>query len=182
LFEIIKDNKMDNKILVTYASRSGTTADIAAAVAKTLVSGGLDVDIFAMQSVKDLSPYRAVVAGSAIQKSKWLPEAFRFIQTHRAVLLEKPLALFTVCITLAMKNGQNYRPTVVEWVQPVRTMVKPVSEGYFAGMLDFNKLPVNLDTILFHISVALGIFPRGDRRDWNAIHAWAQEITPLLVK
>jgi len=28
--------------------------------------------------------------------------------------------------------------------------------------------------------VALGIFPRGDHRDWNAIRTWAESLKPLL--
>ena len=63
-----------------------------------------------MNAVKDLSAYRAVVAGSAIRGSKWLPEAIQFIQTHQSTLNQRPFAMFTVCITLAMKNAENYRP------------------------------------------------------------------------
>ena len=133
-----------------------------------------------MQNVKDLSMYQAVVAGSAIRGSKWLPEAVQFIQTHRAELTHKRFAMFTVCITMAMKNAENYRAGVAGWVAPVRTLVKPLSEGFFAGMLDFSKLPVNWDTLMLRLAVALGIFPRGDHRDWNAIHAWAVALKPVL--
>jgi len=69
---------------------------------------------------------------------------------------------------------------VAAWVAPVRNMVRPLSEGLFAGMLDFNKLPVNWDTLRLRATVALGIFPRGDHRDWNAIHAWAESLKPML--
>jgi menaquinone-dependent protoporphyrinogen oxidase len=132
--------------------------------------------------VKDLAPYQAVVAGSAIRGRKWLPEAMQFIQTHRAELAQKRFAEFTVCITLAMKNGEQYRAGVREWVAPVRALVKPLSEGLFAGMLDFSKLPFNWDTLMLRLSVALGVFPRGDHRDWNAIRTWAESIHPMLIQ
>ena len=115
----------NNKILVTYASRAGSTAEIAEAIGKTLSQGGTQVDVLPMQDVKDLSVYRAVVAGSAIRSSKWLPEAMQFVQTHRAVLAQKPFATFTVCITLAMSNTDQYRQAVAEWIQPVRAQVSP---------------------------------------------------------
>jgi ubiquinone/menaquinone biosynthesis C-methylase UbiE len=89
-----------------------------------------------MQEVKDLAPYRAVVAGSAIQDKRWLPEAMQFVQVHRAELARKPFAAFLVCMTLAMRNGESYRPFVAEFLAPVRALVKPVSEGLFAGALD----------------------------------------------
>ena len=173
---------MPNKILVTYASRAGSTAEVAQAIGKTLAENGAQVDVIPMNDVQDLAPYRAVVAGSAIRKSKWLPEAAQFIQTHRAELAQKRFAEFTVCITLAMSNTEQYRSVVAKWVEPVRAQVKPLSEGYFAGMLDFSKLPVNPDTLQLRLAVALHIFPRDDRRDWNAIRAWAESIRPMLTQ
>ena len=171
---------MSNRILVTFASRTGSTAEVAEAIGKTLSEGGSQVDVIAMKDVKDLSPYQAVVVGSAIRASKWLPEAAEFVQRHRAELAQKRCALFTVCITMAMKNAENYRSGVMEWIAPVRLLVKPIREGLFAGRLDFSKLPFNWDSILFRITVALGIFPRGDHRDWNAIRAWAEGLKPAL--
>lgn len=172
---------MTTKILITYASRTGTTAGVAEAIGKTLTEGGAQVDVTPMQAVKDLSRYQAVVAGSAIRAAKWLPEAAQFIQTHQAELTRQPFAMFTVCITLAMSNTDQYRLAVAGWTAPVRALVKPVSEGLFAGRLDFNKLPLNWDTLRLRATVALGIFPRGDRRDWNAVRAWATELRPLLA-
>jgi menaquinone-dependent protoporphyrinogen oxidase len=173
---------MPNKILVTYASRTGSTAEIAQAIGKTLAEGGAQVDVRAMQEVHDLAPYSAVVAGSAIRKSKWLPEAAQFIEKHRAELAQKRFAEFTVCITLAMSSSEQYRAVVAQWVAPVRALVTPQSEGFFAGLLDFVKLPINLDTLLLRLAVTFGIFPRGDRRDWNAIRAWAENIRPMLLQ
>jgi menaquinone-dependent protoporphyrinogen oxidase len=172
---------MPNKILIAYASRTGSTAEIAQAIGKTLSENGEQVDVRPMQDVTDLTPYNAVVAGSAIRKSKWLPEAAQFIETHRAELAQKRFAEFTVCITLAMSNTEQYRSAVAKWVEPVRALVKPLSEGFFPGMLDFKKLPFNLDTLGLRLAVAFGIFPRDDRRDWNTVRAWAESIRPMLV-
>lgn len=171
---------MTNKILVTYASRTGSTAEVAAAIGRTLSEGDARVEILPMQEVKDLTPYQAIVAGSAIRKAKWLPEAVQFVRAYQSTLTHKSFAMFTVCITLAMKNGEQYRPTVAEWVAPIRSLVRPLSEGLFAGRLDFSKLPLNWDTMMFRASVAFGVFPRGDARDWNAICAWAQSLKPIL--
>jgi len=171
---------MSNKILIAYASRAGSTAEIAEAIGKTLSEIGAQVDVMPMNAVKDLSGYRVVVAGSAIRGSKWLPEATQFIRTHQSTLNHKPIAMFTVCITLAMKNAERYRSGVEGWVAPVRAMVKPLDQGFFAGLLDFKKLPVNWDTLMLRLTVALGIFPRGDHRDWNAIHNWAKGLSSTL--
>ncbi len=171
---------MPHKILVTYASRTGTTAEIAKAIGKILEDNHTQVDVMPMQAVKDLTPYHAVIAGSAIRAARWLPEAVQFIRTHQRELSHKPFAMYTVCITLAMSNGEQHRSGVAEWTAPVRAMVQPLSEGLFAGMLDFRKLPFNLETLRLRATVAMGIFPRGDRRDWNAVRAWALKLKPML--
>ncbi len=134
---------MADRILVTYASRTGSTAEVAQAIAKTLTESGAHVDVLPMQEVRDLTPYQAIVAGSAIRKSKWLPEAVQFIRTHQTTLTHKSFAMFTVCITMAMGTGEQYRSAVQGWVTPIRSLVRPLSEGFFAGMLDFSKLPFN---------------------------------------
>jgi menaquinone-dependent protoporphyrinogen oxidase len=173
---------MSNKILVTYASRAGSTVSVAEAIGKTLAEGGAQVDVLAMQDVKDLAPYRAVVAGSAIQNKQWLPEAIQFMQTHQAALAQKPFAAFLVCMTLAMKNADKYRGFVADFLQPVRLLVKPVSEGLFAGVLDIKKVPSASDRFKFRLSVLFGVWSEGDHRDWDAIHSWADSVRPLLMQ
>ncbi len=170
---------MSNTILVTYASRAGSTAGVAEAIGKTLSESGAQVEVRPMQDVKDLAPYRAVVAGSAIQAGEWLPEAMQFMRAHQAALAQKPFAAFTVCMTMAMKNAQ-YRRVVVDWLAPVRALVKPMSEGYFAGVLDISKVPSFRKRLSFRLSVLFGVWTEGDHRDWNAIRAWAAALKPIL--
>jgi hypothetical protein len=49
-----------------------------------------------------------------------------------------------------------------------------------ARRLDFKKLPFNKDTLMLRLAVALGIFPRGDHRNWDAIRICAKALSPLL--
>ncbi len=170
---------MSNRILVTYASALGSTAQVADAIGRTLGEGGLAVDVQRMQDVRDLTPYQAVVAGSAIHDQQWLPEARQFVQTHRTVLASKPFAAFLVCMTLAIRNAQ-YREIVATWLEPVRTLVRPVSEGLFAGVLDLSQIPSFGDRLKFRFSVMLGVWGEGDHRDWNAIRDWTESLRPLL--
>ncbi len=171
---------MNDKILVTYASRAGSTAGVAQAIGQTLAENGAQVDVLPMKEVKDLTSYRAVVAGSAIQGAQWLPEAMQFIQTHQAALARKPFAAFLVCMTLAMRGADKYREHVADFMQPVRALVRPVSEGLFAGALDINKIPSFGDRLKFRLSVLFGVWSEGDHRDWNAIRAWATDLKRLL--
>lgn len=170
---------MSNTILVTYASRAGSTAGVAEAIGKTLAESGAQVEVRPMQDVTDLSAYQAVVAGSAIQDGKWLPEAMHFLEANQSALLQKPFAAFLVCMTLGMKNPAYHRG-VKDWLQPVRSRVTPLSEGFFAGALDIDKIPSLRKRLMFRLSVALGVWTAGDHRDWNAIHRWASGLAAQL--
>lgn len=173
---------MSNKILVTYASRGGSTAGVAQAIGKTLAEIGLSVDIRPMQEVHDLTPYLAVVAGSAIHKQKWLPEAMQFMGRHQEALTQKPFAAFLLCMALALNSKrlrERSKGTATEWMQPVRAMANPVSEGHFAGVLNLSKVPF-VYRILGRIGILIGLWSQGDHRDWDAIHAWANELPAKL--
>jgi menaquinone-dependent protoporphyrinogen oxidase len=171
---------MSNPILVTYASRAGSTAGVAEAIGQTLAETGTQVEVRPMKEVQDLTPYVAVVAGSAIQGGAWLPEAMTFMRAHRAALTRKPFAAFSVCMTLSMLRADTYRQGVVRWLEPVRALVTPMSEAHFAGALDVSKIPSFSDRLKFRLSVAFGVWKEGDHRDWNAIRAWARDLATKL--
>jgi menaquinone-dependent protoporphyrinogen oxidase len=171
---------MNDRILVTYASRFGSTEGVANAIGKTLTENGMNVDVLPMREVKDLSTYQGVIAGSAINAGAWLPEAMQFLETHRAELAGKPFAAFLVCMTLTMHNAGQYRSHVATWLEPVRRLVRPVSEGLFAGALDIKRIPSFSDRLKFRLSVLFGVWQEGDHRNWQAIQSWAMELKTLL--
>lgn len=172
---------MSKRILVAYASRAGSTAGVADRIGQVLAARGAQVDVCPVQKVAGLQEYDGVVLGSAIQGQKWLPEAMRFVQDHRAELSRKPCAAFMVCITLSMANADQYREGLKAWMAPVRELVHPLSEGYFAGGLDFSKLPFSFNILAMRLVVLTGMWKEGDHRDWNAIQDWASQLPPALV-
>lgn len=166
-------------ILITYASRSGSTAEIAEAIGETLTQQGLSVDVRPMTEVMEVAPYQAIIAGSAVRQQKWLPEALQFLTAHQKELVQKPVATFEVCMALATKNPTRYQQGVQAasaWMAPARNLVNPVSEGYFAGVLDLKKIKELHFRIALGLMVRLGLFPEGDHRDWEAIRIWARAL------
>jgi menaquinone-dependent protoporphyrinogen oxidase len=173
---------MENRILVTYSTQTGSTKGVAEAIAKTLSEMGEKVDIIAMKNVKDLKIYKSVIAGSAIQDRKWLPDAIEFIKANKDDLNKKPFAAFLVCMTLAMSKGDQYKDAVSSWLQPIRNVVTPVSEGLFKGILKISKIPSFSDRLKFRISLLTGVWKEGDHRDWDIIRDWTKKTKTLLEK
>ncbi len=171
---------MSENILVTYATRTGFTVGVAEKIASTLKEKGYQVTIGPVQDIEDTSPYKSVIIGSAIQGSTWLPEGIQFLKNHQADLTHKPVAMFQVCMTLAMRDGENYRGYVKNFMNDARAIIKPVMEASFAGGLDISRVPSLADRIKFKLSVIMGVWKEGDHRNWKAIEEWVNEIAAVL--
>ncbi len=77
---------MGSRILVTYAIRKNSTAEVAHCIAETLRAAGQTVDLQTVKAVRDVGRYDAVVLGSAIRFGHWLPEAVNFVSANREAL------------------------------------------------------------------------------------------------
>lgn len=173
-----KDEKIQNRALIAYASRCGSTGGVADAIGQMLCVTGTSIDVRLVGKVHDLSPYQTVIVGSAIRRGRWLPEALDFVKKHRDVLREVPTAFFVVCLTMKDDTLEN-RSKALSCLDPVRKetpQIQPVDIGLFAGVVDFGKLSFVSKSIL----KAKGI-SEGDFRNWSAIRTWATEIRPTLV-
>ncbi len=168
-------NGMEKPILIAYASRAGSTGEVAAAIGKRLNQDGTPVEVRRVDEVSDLSAYRAVILGSAVRMSQWLPEASDFVQKQRAMLQQIPTAFFSCGVTLREDTPAN-RQEMESYVAPVRQILEPVANGLFGGKMDYSKL-----SLLMRLMIQYAIkVPEGDFRSWSAIDAWTDSLRPLL--
>lgn len=86
---------MDKKILVAYATKYGSTAEIAQKIGEVLINSGLDADILPVDRVRDLDLYKAVVLGSAVYIGQWRKEAAKFLKSNEKKLINKVVWLFS---------------------------------------------------------------------------------------
>ena len=86
---------MDRKILVTYASKYGATAEIAGKIGDVLRQAGLQVDLFSFDGVRDLAPYQAVILGSGVYIGQWNKEAAAFLLANEKSLADRQVWLFS---------------------------------------------------------------------------------------
>jgi menaquinone-dependent protoporphyrinogen oxidase len=172
-----KDRRMNNRILIAYGTRCGSTGGVAEAIGQVLSIGGAAVDVRLVKDVNDLSPYQAVMVGSAIRMGKWLPEAVEFVKTHQNTLSRLPVAYFAVCLTMKDDTVENRRKAL-GFFDPVCKQfpkVKPVDIGLFAGAVDYKKL-----SFAYSLILKVKGAPEGDFRNWEAIRTWAAGVRPAL--
>jgi len=176
------EKEKGHKVLVAYASYCGSTGEVAEAIGQVLCDQGGAVDVRLVESVRDLNSYQAVIIGSAIHSSKWLPEAMKFVETNQKVLSQVPVAYFMTCLTL-YKSNDTTRRIARSYLNPVLDavpQVKPVDMGLFAGVLDYSKLSFVVRLVMKSKMKKKGV-PEGDHRNWDTIRAWAKGLAPKLL-
>ncbi len=161
---------MGNQTLIAYATKAGSTGEVAQRIGKTLAGRGAAVDVKPVKEVKDLSAYSTVILGSAIRMGNVLPEVKKFVEAHQAELQQKNFSAFFVCMTLKEDTEEN-RKTVNAYLDPVRALVQPASEGMFAGVLNAKKIGL-LERLMMNMMKA----SEGDFRRWDQIETWAQGV------
>ncbi len=161
---------MEQKVLVTYASRAGSTKEIAESIAADLTSRGFTVDLLPVKQVRGLDGYSAIVTGSAVRMGSWLPEAAKFVRENAVALNRVPTAFFSVHL-MNLGSDVTSRKARDAYLDTVRKHVQPRHEGLFAGVGDMAKVSF-IEGLIGRMVKS----PEGDFRDWKAIHSWAAEI------
>ena len=161
---------MTKRILITYATRAGSTVGVADAIGAELGRRGLDVDIQPVTAGPTLGAYDAVILGSAIRMANWLPEMVEFIKTNQQVLRSRPVVLFTVHI-LNTDADKTSRAARLAYLNTVRPLLNPIDEVYFAGRIDLEAL-----SFVDRLMVKMVKSPIGDFRDWDGIRAWSSAV------
>jgi menaquinone-dependent protoporphyrinogen oxidase len=158
-------------ILLAYATRYGSTQEVAETIAAALRQAGLAIDVQPMQQVKVLDDYGAVVLGAAIYNARWHPAAHRFLSQHERTLWERPVAIFALGpLTTDAAAMQKSRRQLDQELDRY-PWLKPVALEIFVGKFDPSKPGLGLLERLM---------PASDRMDWDAIRAWANALPPKL--
>ncbi len=189
-----------NKILVTYATFSGTTVEVAQAIGEEIARKGPQVEVLPLDKVTGLEPYDGVVLGGPMIMG-WHRAALGFLRKHRRQLQRMPLAIFVMAMSLTRTpetsldgvpiyideklpkpperegrlNLKERYANVVNYIRPILNAAKParpINIGIFGGRLDYGRLA--WWAVLFAMIIIQA--PAGDKRDWKMIRGWASGI------
>jgi menaquinone-dependent protoporphyrinogen oxidase len=150
------------KILVAYASKHGSTREVAESIAGTLRDGGATVDVEPCSAVADLAAYDTVVLGAALYMGRIHRDARWFLKGHARALEHRPFAVFAMGpLKMEEKDVAGSRHQL-EHALAKYPDLHPFAVEIFGGVIhqDEQHFPFN------HM-------PERDARDWDAVRAFA---------
>jgi len=162
-------------ILVCYATRYGSTREIAQIIGEELMNAGYEVTVSALSEVTDPGIYDAVIIGSPLYMGKWLAEARDFVSRFRHPLEERPVAVFSVGYSLRERTMENLQNIDASLEASVKIFISPIHTGYFAGSVN-PDIMTPADKTIVTLSGALP----GDYRDPSEVRRWARELPALF--
>jgi menaquinone-dependent protoporphyrinogen oxidase len=161
---------MSESVLVAYATKHGSTEEVASDIAATLLTHGLDVDVHPAGEVEGLDGYDAVVLGGALYMGRLHADARRFLKRHRKELSHRPLAVFAMGPqTLGEADVAGSRKQLDRALASVPEL-EPVSVAIFGGVVVPSEL-----------SFPFNRMAATDARDWDAIRRFADELATRLA-
>jgi len=159
---------MDGVVLVAYASRHGSTREVAERICEAIQSTGVRAHLRPAAGVDDVDGYGGVVLGGALYMGRLHRHAHRFLRRHADALAGRPLAVFASGPT--DDEPDHWRESREQLDAALsRYDLDPVAVQVFGGRVDPSQ---------FHFP--LSRIPAGDSRDWDAIEAWGRSIPELL--
>ena len=158
-------------VLLAYASRFGSTQEVAETIAAALREDGLEVDLHPMQEVKSLDRYDAIVLGAAIYNAKWNADAHQFLAQYQDALSQRLVVIFTLGPLSASDAAKRNSRRQLDSELAKYPWLKPVALEIFAGKYDPSKPG---------LSFFDRFVPARDVRNWDAIRAWANELSAQL--
>ena len=160
-------------ILVTYATRYGSTGEIANIICEELNKIELISYNSPVNSNVELSNYDGLILGSPIYGGNWLYEAESFLKHNRNKLRKIPIALFSVgMVTIKnVNNGKKEHERALERLPINHSLKNVIKVALFDGVSYRSNLPFWLRTLDFMAGT-----PQGDFRKWNVIRDWAKRV------
>lgn len=168
------------RVLVTYATMFGSTAEIAERIGERLTVAGFDVDVLHANEDIDLRKYDAVVAGSPMYGNKWLSDAALLLYANTETLNRIPLAIFSVGM-IGTKHegalGQQHHSFFNTIFNGSHSMPQTVNVGIFHGTFYRSnlKLCVRITDWILRPTLV------GDYRDWETIEGWADDTARKFI-
>jgi menaquinone-dependent protoporphyrinogen oxidase len=171
---------MPATILVAYATRTGSTGEVAEAIAEVMRDAQLSVEVARMKDIKKLGRYSAIVLGAPLYLGQMPGELHRFLSRFPNQLGAHPQWLFVLGPIEDKPEEFSRAGDQTEKQLKKYAWVKPLEIKILGGRFDIDHMPFP-----FSLARRLPAFPikdvlPTDIRDWKDIRAWAAAIARQL--
>jgi len=160
---------MAARILVAYATKLGSTREIADRIGEELLAAGHLAEVSNVTDVHSLENVDAVVLGSALYAAHWQRDANRFVTRHADALRAVPVWLFSSGPLDRWQAALNL--PITPHAAEITAAIEAREHRTFGGRLDAGA-DVDPQVLATH--------PIGDFRNWDTIRAWARSIAAEL--
>jgi menaquinone-dependent protoporphyrinogen oxidase len=157
-------------VLVAYASKHGSTGEIAREIAERLHERGVNTELKEVGAVEAVDRYHAVVLGSAVYAGSWMKEAREFAHRFGAELGGRRVWLFSSGPT----DGSEHAVSEKQLLE-LGVPIQPREHVVFGGRIDLEDLGFVEKRIVKMVKA-----PTGDFRDWNQVCGFADRIADAL--
>jgi menaquinone-dependent protoporphyrinogen oxidase len=161
------------QVLVTYASKNGATAEIAAAIAEELRAHGVAADCRPAGDIATLDGYDAVVLGSAVYMKRWRHDARRLLHKHARELSRRPFWIFS--------SGPFGATPDYSWAEPPKVVRAAEKLGVRGHVIFGGRLPLEPHGFVESAMVRETPPEFADLRDWDEIRRWAADIAATMA-
>lgn len=167
---------MSKSILVGYATRYGSTQEVAEAVTSVLRENGFQVEYQPLKDICKIDKYDAIVIGAPLYIGRWHKDARKFLSTHKNELVNRPVAFFTLGPT--KQDEEDWKDVRMQLDKQFAeySWLKPVSSELFGGRYNPAKLGFTFKLLAALPASPLHNMPASDLRDWTKIREWAQRL------
>ena len=159
------------KVLVTAATRHGSTMEIARIIGGILQDRGIDTDVVEPDSVSSLADYDGVVLGSAVYMGRWLAPARQLISRCSGDFVGRSVWLFS-----SGPLGEPAKPDSEPVdVAAMRVATGAIDHRVFPGRILKGELGFAEKVVVAGVRA-----PEGDFRPWDDVMTWALRIADRL--
>jgi menaquinone-dependent protoporphyrinogen oxidase len=166
---------MHTSVLIAYATRSGSTGEVARFMGEALRDAGIPNQVLPMAEVGSLDGNAALILGAPLYIGRFPKEFHRFLRFHRRALSAmRPWCFVLGPTQMELKHFESSRNQAIKQLNRY-PWLHLADLHIFGGRWDPHKLPLPF-SLVRRFGTALNKIPAMDIRDWRAMREWATGI------
>lgn len=171
---------MQSSVLIAFATRSGSTAEVAEAIAAAMREAGTPAEILAVSQVNSLAGREALILGAPLYVGRFPKEFRQFLRPHREALSTMHPWFFVLGPT--RNEPKDFEAARKQAERQLRHFPRmhPADLHVFGGRWSTASLPFPFSVVRRLPGKPLNKIPANDIRDWAAIRAWATGIAKQI--